>query len=112
MLITGWNQIVGDYAINHPEIVEAGQAVDKIIPKNALVIAPYVGDTSFLYQTNRWGWPVIDDSIDNMIKQGADYYVAVDLGSADTKMIQGRFKTIEKTDKFFIVDLRSPLITK
>ena len=112
MLITGWNQIVGDYAINHPEIIEAGVEVDKITPKNALVIAPYVGDTSFLYQTNRWGWPVIDDSIDNMIKQGADYYVTVDLGSADTKMITARFKTIEKTDKYIIVDLRSPLIIK
>ncbi|MCX6704564.1 MAG: hypothetical protein NTZ07_03940, partial [Candidatus Woesebacteria bacterium] len=109
MLITGWNQIVGDYTINHPEIIEAGAEVDKITPKNALVIAPYVGDTSFLYQTNRWGWPVIDDSIDNMIKQGADYYVTVDLGSADIKMIQARFKTIEKTDKYIIVDLHEPL---
>jgi hypothetical protein len=109
MLITGWNQIVGDYAINHPEIIEAGAEVDKITPKDALVIAPYVGDTSFLYQTNRWGWPVIDDSIDNMIKQGADYYVTVDLGSADIKMIQARFKTIEKTDKYIIIDLHQSI---
>jgi 4-amino-4-deoxy-L-arabinose transferase-like glycosyltransferase len=107
MLITGWNQVAGDYNINHPEIIEAGQAVDKITPKNALVIAPYMGDTSFLYQTNRWGWPVIDDSIDNMIKQGADYYVSVDLGSADTKMIEARFKTVERTDKYIIINLQS-----
>lgn len=112
MLITGWNQIKGDYAVNHPEIIEAGQAVDKITPKGALVVAPYNGDTAFLYQTNRWGWPAIDDSIDNIIKKGADYYVAVDLGSADTKMIAGRFKTVEKTDKYIIVDLHSPLILK
>ena len=112
MLITGWNQIVGDYQVNHPEIIEAGQEVDKITPKNALVIAPYDGDTSFLYQTNRWGWPVIDDSIDNMIKQGADYYVSVNLGSADTKMIAGRFTTIEKTNDYIIIDLRKPLTVK
>jgi hypothetical protein len=112
MLITGWNQIVGDYAINHPEIVEAGMEVDKLTPKNAFVIAPYDGDTAFLYQTNRWGWPVVDDSIDNMIMQGADYYVSVDLGSADTKTLQTRFETIKKTDKYIIIDLRSPLKLK
>jgi hypothetical protein len=110
MLITGWNQIVGDYNINHPEILVAGAEVDKITPKDALIVAPYNGDTAFLYATNRWGWPVIDSSIDNIIKEGADYYVSVDLGSTDTKMIEARFKTVERTDKFIIINLRSPLI--
>ena len=109
MLITGWNQIVGDYNINHPEIIEAGREVDKITPKNALVVAPYNGDTAFLYQTNRWGWPAIDNSVDNIIKEGAGYYVSVDLGSADTKMIESRFTTIEKTDRYIIIDLLEPL---
>lgn len=109
MLLTGWNQIVGDYNINHPEILIAGKAVDKITPKDALVVAPYNGDTAFLYATNRWGWPALDNSIDNIIKEGADYYVSVDLGSADTKIIQARFKTVEKTDKYIIVNLREPL---
>ncbi len=109
MLITGWNQIVGDYNINHPEILAAGAEIDKITPKNTLIVAPYDGDTAFLYATNRWGWPAIDSSIDNIIKEGAGYYVSVDLGSSDTKMIEGRFKTIEKTDKYIIIDLRSPL---
>jgi hypothetical protein len=112
MLITGWNQIVGNYNINHPEIIEAGREVDRLTPKSALVAAPYNGDTAFLYQTNRFGWPAIDDSIDNIIKHGADYYVSVDLGSEDTKMIQARFKTIEKTDKYIIIDLKTPLIPR
>lgn len=112
MLITGWNQIVGDYAINHPEIIEAGKEVDKITPKNALVVAPYDGDTAFLYQTDRWGWPALDNSIDNIIKEGASYYVSVDLGSSDTKMIESRFKTVEKTDKFIIINLLQPLSVK
>ena len=76
MLITGWNQIVGDYQINHPEILAAGAEVDKITPKNALVVAPYDGDTAFLYATKRSGWPAIDNSIDNIIKEGASYYVS------------------------------------
>jgi hypothetical protein len=109
MLITGWFQVVGDYAINHPEIIEAGQEVDKITPKNAIVVAPYDGDTAFLYQTKRQGWPVIDNSIDNIIKEGASYYVSVDLGSADTKMIESRFKTVELTNNYVIVNLREPI---
>ena len=109
MLITGWNQIVGNFNVNHPEIVEAGAEVNKITAKEALIVAPYNGDTAFLYQTGRSGWPAIDDSIDNIIANGADYYVSVDLGSPDTKMIESRFKTIKKTDRFIIVDLVNPI---
>lgn len=112
MLMTGWLLIKDDYNINHPEIIEAGQEVNRITPKDALVVAPYDGDTAFLYQTNRWGWPAIDNSIDNIIKEGASYYVSVDLGSADTKMIEARFTTVEKTDKYIIINLRGPLKTK
>lgn len=109
MLITGWFQVQGDYVINHPEIIEAGQEVDKITPKNAIVVAPYDGDTAFLYQAKRQGWPVIDNSIDNIIKEGASYYVSVDLGSADTKMIESRFTTVEKTNDYIIVNLTKPI---
>jgi hypothetical protein len=112
MLITGWNQVVGNYAVNHPEIIEAGHEIDKITPKDALIVATYTGDTAFLYQTGRWGWPAIDDSIDNIIKKGADYYASVDLGSKDTKMFESRFKTVEKTDKYIILDLNNPIIKK
>lgn len=112
MLITGWNQVAGYYGVNHPEIIEAGMEVDKITPKDALIVAPYNGDTAFLYQTKRFGWPAIDDSIDNIIKNGATYYASVDLGSADTKMVEVRFKTVKKTDKYIIIDLKSPIKKK
>ncbi len=112
MLMVGWFQIRDNYNVNHPEIIEAGRAVDELTPKDSLVIAPYDGDTAFLYQTNRWGWPAIDDSVDNIIKRGADYYVSVNLGSADTKMIESRFKIIKETSKYVIVDLHQPLKSK
>lgn len=105
MLITGWYQIVGDYAVNHWEIIEAGAEVDKITPKDAEVIAPYDGDTAFLYQTKRFGWPVVDNSIDNIIKEGADYYVSVNLNSTDTLNFEKRFTTVEKTGNYIILDL-------
>ncbi len=109
MLITGWNQISGNYNINHPEIIEAGREVDRITPKDAIVIAPYNGDTAFLYQTGRLGWPAVDDSIDNIIEKGADYYVSTDLVSPDTKMLMARFELVEATQKYIIIDLGKPL---
>lgn len=112
MLGMGWYQIKEDYPINHPEIIEAGKAIDKIAPKNALIIAPYNGDTAFLYQTDRFGWPAVDNSIDNIIAEGATYYVTVTLDDPDTKMIINRFKVIERTDKYLIADLTKPLKVK
>jgi len=109
MLITGWNQIVPNYAINHPEIIEVGNRINEITPKDALIIAPYNGDTAFLYATKRWGWPAMDDSIDNIITKGASYYVSLNLTDKDTKMIESRFKTIEKTNKYILIDLKSPI---
>lgn len=105
MLINGWYQIKGNYVVNHPEIIEAGKTADMLLPKDAVVVAPYNGDTAFLYQINRKGWPAVDNSIDNIIKQGADYYVSVDLNGADTLNFEKRFKTLIKTDKYIILDL-------
>jgi hypothetical protein len=112
MLMLGWMQIKDDYQVNHPEIIEAGQEVNKITPKDALIVAPYDGDTAFLYQTQRSGWPAIDTTIDKIISQGASYYVSVNLTDSDTKMIEARFKTMEKTNKFIIINLHAPLKTK
>lgn len=112
MLFTGWFQVVGNYNVNHPEILEAGREIDRITPKDALIVAPYNGDTAFLYATNRSGWPAVDNSIDNIINEGASYYVSVNLGDTDTKNFSARFKTIEKTDKYIILNLREPLTAK
>ena len=109
MFLTGWSQVGEFYKINHPEIIEAGQEVDRIAPKDAWVVAPYNGDTAFLYATKRYGWPAVDDSIDNIIKKGADYYVSVDLGSADTLNFEKRFKTLVKTGRYIILDLSKEL---
>lgn len=109
MLMLGAYQVKEYYKINHPEIIEAGKAVDRLTPKDSIVIAPYNGDTAFLYQTGRWGWPAIDDSIDRIIEKGADYYVSVNLGDADTQMITNRFKTLERTNNYVIADLHKPI---
>lgn len=95
----------GFYAINHPEIVRAGREAQKLLPKNAWVIAPYNGDTTFLYQTGRWGWPVVNESIERMIEKGADYYISVNVGDRDTQEFIKKFETVKMTGEFVIIDL-------
>ena len=107
MLGMGLFQMIGDYQINHPEVILAGQAVDRLVPKDAIVIAPYNGDTTFLYQTHRFGWPVVDRSFDELIKLGADYYVSVNYDS-DTNLLLSKYKAIEKNSSFVIIDLHQP----
>ncbi|MBI3396901.1 glycosyltransferase family 39 protein [Candidatus Woesebacteria bacterium] len=105
MILVSFNQVKEFYKINHPEIVQAGIALDKIAPKDALVIAPYNGDTAFLYQTKRWGWPVVETSIDETIKLGAKYYVSVNYADPDTIFVMNNFKVVEKTPTYVVADL-------
>ncbi len=79
MIGFGWYFIRDYYNINHPEIVEAGIAVQKLTDdhQSGLVVAPYNGDTAFLYQTRRKGWPIMQGPIEDMIRNGATYYVSV-----------------------------------
>src|SRR3989344_2010929 len=106
MFLVGFDRVKEFYKINHPEIIEAGRAVARVAPKQSLVIAPYNGDTAFLYQTGRWGWPVIDSSIPEIVEKGAQFYVSVNFDK-DTTYAMENYKVIEKTDKYVVVDLRN-----
>lgn len=103
-LITGAVQVKEFYKINHPEIIEAGIAVDRTVPKGALVIAPYNGDTAFLYQTKRFGWPAVELPVDELINLGARYFVSVNFDD-QTREVMERFEVIKKRENFVVVDL-------
>ncbi|HZZ98418.1 MAG TPA: glycosyltransferase family 39 protein [Candidatus Saccharimonadia bacterium] len=102
-----WFYIRGYFNINHPEIVEAGKEVDKILPANAKVIAPYEGDTSFLFATNRTGWP-LGVFIDKYIADGAQYYVSVNFDD-EANALMRKYVVMEKTKDFVIIDLQRPI---
>lgn len=108
MLGMGTYQIKEYYKINHPEIIEAGKTLDKIAPKDALVLAPYNGDTAFLYQTGRRGWPGDDTTVNDIIQEGASYYVSVNFADKDTIDVMKRFTTLVRTDTYVIVNLLQP----
>lgn len=106
MIITAsYSEVKEFYKINRPEIIEAGNAVKTLVPENALVIAPYYGDTAFLYQTQRRGWPVVDRPINELIEKGARYLVSVDLNHYQTLEFEKKYQTLIKKDKFIILDL-------
>ncbi len=104
-----WFTIRTYYWINHPEIVAAGKAADAILPKDAKVIAPYNGDTTFLYQTQRQGWPEGFD-IDKKIAMGATAYVTVSPTDADTETrdLAAKYTVLVRNDTFAIIDLTKP----
>ncbi len=102
-----WYHIRAYYGINNPTIITAGQAVDRLVPQDALVIAPYMGDTAFLYQTNRRGWP-IGFEIGDKISKGAQYYVSVNYDDEANELLS-RYQLVEKTDQYLILDLTKPI---
>lgn len=103
-LFVSWYNIRGYYNINHPELMMAGEAVDRLLPKDAKIIAPYMGDTAFLFQTRRTGWP-IGFSIDEKIKLGAQYYVTVNYDDEANALLK-QYPVVEKNDRFLILKLQ------
>lgn len=114
MEMFGWYHIRDFYNINHPEIVEAGRSLERKTKNKVLVIAPYNGDTAFLYQTARAGWPIMQEPIDEMIKKGAHYYISVNFDDVTKQLMKDstnpdeekrKYKLIELTDKYVIIQL-------
>lgn len=101
-----WYSIRTYYWINRPEIIEAGKMADTLLPKDAKVIAAYMGDTTFLYQTKRSGWPLNFD-IDKKIAMGATHYVTVSPTDSDgeTKELAEKYTVLVRNDKYAIIDL-------
>lgn len=106
-LYLSFNDVKDFYQVNHPEIIRAGEALDKIAPKDALVVAPYNGDTALLYQTKRSGWPIQQLPIEDLVKMGADYYVSVDINDPGTFDAIKKFEFAVEEKDFVILDLNS-----
>lgn len=98
-----WQQVKGLFSVNNWEYVEAGEAVDRLTPADALIIAPAMGDTHFLYQTNRRGWP-IGFEIDDKIQKGADFYVTTS-NDDEVRELRQQYTVIEETDRYILIDL-------
>jgi len=101
-----WTQVRELYKVNNPPIVEAGKFADKILPIDAIVVAPYNGDTAFLYQINRPGFPVTAFPLIEMVENyGVTHYISVNRDN-ETNWVLRHFKILEDNSKFVIADLR------
>lgn len=101
----GWKQVSSLYQINNWGIVEAGRRADQILPKGALVLAPYNGDTAFLYQINRPGFSIVPLPIREVVADyGITHFVSV-VKDAKANWVMRHFKVLEEGAGFVIVDL-------
>jgi hypothetical protein len=101
----GWGQIKDYYNIDHPEIISAGSAVERLTPKDAKVIALYNGDTTFLYHTKRKGWASWQNSLPVMIKKGAEYLAIVNPNEAELEFAD-TYEVLERTQEYVIYKLK------
>ncbi|MFH1561642.1 MAG: glycosyltransferase family 39 protein [Patescibacteria group bacterium] len=101
-----WYGVREYYKINHPEIIEAGKRADQILPTEAKVVAPYEGDTAFLYQIHRPGWPYLTDFVPNMVKLGATHYVSVNFDQVTNELVAS-CQVLEQTPSWVIIDIRN-----
>ncbi|KKR68849.1 MAG: Glycosyl transferase family protein [Microgenomates group bacterium GW2011_GWA2_40_6] len=102
-------KILPYYQINRPEIVSAGKKVDELTPKNSIIIAPYLGDTALLYQTNRPGFPIEIYDIAKTKKLFPNrplYLVSVNFDSYTNQLIK-LYPTLYRGDQFIILDLQN-----
>ncbi len=105
-----WGQVGGYFNVNHWEYVAAGQRADSVLPADALVIAPAFGDTQFLFQTNRTGWP-IGFEIPLKIAKGAQYYVTAS-DDDEARMLAREYQVIDRGEGYLIINLQQPIATE
>lgn len=96
-------QVLGYFNVNHWEYIKAGAVVDQLVDKNALIIAPAMGDTQFLFQANRRGWP-IGLSIEDKINKGASIYVSTSYDD-EARELEQKHQVLAKTADYIIIDL-------
>lgn len=104
MFAFSWYEVRDFFNINHWEIVEVGERADQLLPQGAKVIAPYNGDTAFLYQINRHGWPAVVKSVEHLISLGATHYVAVNFDTT-TQDLMKNYKILAQEENYVIIDL-------
>lgn len=108
-VIGSWHYVGGYFNVNHWEYVTAGEEVDKLTPSDAKVIAPAFGDTIFLFQTNRTGWP-IGFEIPDKIAKGAEYYITTSYDD-EARELEKSYVTVSKTEQYLLLNLTQPLAT-
>jgi hypothetical protein len=107
----GGRQIVATYYGTRSDWEEAGRVANQLLPADAKVIAPAFGDTAFMFQINRPGWP-IGFEIEDKIKRGATHYVTTTYDD-EAHQLETQYQVIAKepldNPRYLIIDLRTEI---
>ena len=115
MIAFSWYQVRDFYNIQSG-VDLAGEAVDRLAPKNALVLTGDSNDATLLYNTNRLGWtggyasafPNEPGVIEKMRGLGAGIYVATkfDRNSEFGKYLLSHYPVLEETNQYIVFSLK------
>jgi len=117
MMAFGYYEVRGFYDLKMG-VDLAGEAVDRLTEKDALVITGDTADVTLLYNCNRYGWvigygaayPVDENSIEMLENRGADYFVTTKVGDFEGNdelkdYFEDKHKLVEKTNEYLIYEL-------
>jgi len=101
-----WRQVKGFFDINDWRPVYIGQVAARMLPLDALVIAhAFDGDTNFLFQTERTGWPSGLD-LEEKIANGAQFFVGTNTDDL-YHYLDEHFLKMYQDENGFIFDLQA-----
>ncbi len=103
-LMLGWYSVKDWYVIGNPMLVTVGKRADRLLGKDAMVIADYGGDTTFLYYVNREGWSVRDKQLQEIIDRGATTYISMHRDDYINRL-STLYEIIDETPEYVILDL-------
>ena len=105
-LFFSWYYIKDFFNINDWRMVTAGEAANKILPADAVVIAPYDNSTTFLNIIGRPGWPVFENDIETLIHKGATYLVIAAPTKEDFGGFGKNYQHVAESKDYLILKLR------
>lgn len=100
-----WNIVREYFNINNRSILSAGEAVQRLTPEDALIVANYNGDSALLYQFNRKGWASFQNSVPELINKGADYLVLINPSKEENAQWGKEYVLVEGTEQYSIFNL-------
>ena len=94
-------------------IYEVGKIVDKIIPKNDLIVGCSWGGPEILYYSNRRGWNHVAyllsiEHIEDFRRKGAKYLATTEQDEIDSDVLnylKNKYEVIRSTNEYLIVKL-------
>lgn len=105
-LFFSWKLVRDYFNINDRGMVAAGIEANKVLPKNAVVVASQDGSTTMLNLIQRPGWPLFEKSLPELIDMGANYMVLANPSESDINGFARNYETVASGSSFLILKLK------